>query len=465
MLFLYAQSNLISFESCIYITGIAIILYAILFYSGGRMDGGLLIFFAIKSILAYLLTFLGMFLWDDYTLWFRDFVIPVNSQMITSAILYLIPMLTSMGLGLIVGSSLIAKKVLITKNLDLTMKGVSINKLYILSTLIFILNILGYYIYGVGRYVDGGFDEVTKLLNALIYPPITIWLMTSAILVVHSCGGIKNWRMNLFITCTFILCMTLTGSKGGVYFVFLLLLIANLAIFGDPLIYKIDKKITGLLILLVPVLFLSFQMAYYIKWVTRTYSMDGNNQSISIDFLVNEIKNKEDDSDKNFIITSPIRRLSLLEQAVTVNYINVDNKLVNLENMFKSAFDRVVPGIYFDVPITERLYPIYARGLSLDQQLYEVMENAEWSLFGLFTVYFGSFYGELSIFILSALISYGYKALICTSSPVTIIYACLYIYAFDFLYSGFGVDSLFGEFIPYSIQIFLYYKLIKNITV
>jgi|GEM_PF-7010129 len=425
-------------------------------------SNGLLLWFIIKTFIAYLLTFLMICFIPNQTLWFRDIVAHFSANDFNWALLIVLLSTIATGFGLFLGGILRSNRFLNgTNQLNRVKSNYSMVRLDLLFFLICIINLTGYYIFGLGRYTNDTSGYAQKFINSLIYPPDTIFLLyfvlVSRFRVIDQRRSVARLMAAVI---TFYLTLVLTGSKGGTYFIILIWLFYKLSTEGD---FKVDiKKALRYVIPIILLSIVSLYAGYYIKWTTRMMSVETGERTISVNDVIDGIEAKEA-LDPETAAIMPFRRMALLEQALVTSNMSIDNKLLNWKNTLLSSFDRIVPGTFFpDVIISERIYSIYARGYSVYEQTATIRENAEWSLYGLMYVYNGLITGLLLLFMLSLILSLMYNYMLSLNSGFTLVIKVWFLSMFEHLYSGFGIDSTVSYYIPYLLQIFIYILIVRK---
>jgi hypothetical protein len=396
----------------------------------------------LKLTTAYIIPQIAFGVLSDQNIWFRDMSYVFNQEELDLANVNILLTIIAIVIVQVNFKDIYSGKHVDNRfNLNIT-SGVIIS--------ILLLSLFTYYFYGVGRYTGENLSLPIKAINILYsVPESLIYLYFVMCYSLRSAD--KVWRKYMFYTTVFvfIFVVTLVGSKGGIYYVLMAYIYASLSLYGKCTIsMKYSIKVLPFALLLI---ILGFTAGHYIKWVTRTYSLESGSARIKISELLDNINNKLNSrSPGDDFYEVPIRRMSLFEQAVVTTNSDLVNDSLTLINLIKSISDRVLPGNVYNILPTERLYAITARNRTFHEQRYTIMENSQWSLYGLLRAYFGVYNVFVLMFmfwVFNVILSKIYK-----TGKYRNIILLVSLLLLEHCFNGFGFDATIAFGFPLIIQ-------------
>ncbi len=437
------ESPLISFTAVILTTVLALqlIMFLILIKDNGLAIMNL---FTVIMIMYFLCRFWSLIIFPE-SIWFKDALSPIQKDDITYATLYLNLITFSVCLGFWLGSRLYVpgyKK--LTQPVANFTKKFNLNIVALLLLFTVGLNMYDFIVLGFGRY-GSKFIEASILRRAFSF--LFQWDVILIILIVLSC---ETWvcitrkkKMMVFMTIAlFSVSYMLRGAKSSIYYPLFFWFLYWLAKRND---FKINvKKLFIFGPPLIVLLFMSFYIGRIYRTLAFTYKKSSSLSIVQTYSEARELARVKYMTDVGKIKTIPVlfaRFHGVDTLALVVNDKGVDlPEYVNIANVSKTLVNLFLPGWYFDVLPTSRVFQAVYVGISYELSK-RIQTTVMWTWFGVFYVHFGLIGSILGAGCVAFLIAVFYKKLNLIKSNYVIFWKVWYLLVVHFLFISFGLDD------------------------
>ena len=305
-----------------------------------------------------------------------------------------------------------------------------------------------------------GSSTLVSLIAIIFSPDIMLLLFVST--VVYVFGNLSKMQRYtvLGVLVFFVIARVSVGSKGGVFVLFVLFLIALLSYRSQ---IAIPKRALGILALLFPISILLFFVGHGIRLYYSEFSDSGLTLSsiISKAGVIWSYSTNLEGQQAGTLVEMLSRRLSMLDYLYVCFNATPTGDQLGLVYQMKAIVNIIFPGLPFEEAkyFSARLFKV-AYGIADYRAIVDNYHTDMLPVFGWLFLNLGSI-SIVALFLFGTIVGFFYRKLCSVNTKYSFFYRIMFLYFFADLVFGMGLDSTMQQFIIFSIIPFSLYRIVK----